>query len=73
MGDSSMGAQYDAGYAQQDPAYAAAYGNGAVSVANEKYDPVTYAPVYRRYYESMGYSFPAGFDVVAYLKKQKQQ
>jgi len=69
ISESTLGEQYNAGHAQQDPAYAAAYGSGAVK--KNQFDPVTYAPYYKQYYENMGYTFPAGFDIVAYLRQQQ--
>jgi len=53
----------------QDPAYAAAYGSGTKT---KKFDPIVYAPYYKQYYESMGYTFPEGFDIVGYLRQQQE-
>ena len=70
-----MGAQFDPYHARNDPAYAAAYGSGPlaalltspVSPTAGSTDISMCIEYYKKYYESMGYTFPPDFDFHGYL------
>lgn len=70
ISESQLGAQFDSSYAQQDVAYAAAYGNGVPAQYTLQYDMTQVAAYYKQYYEGLGYTFPADFDYVAYILEQ---
>ena len=75
MNENQLGTQFDPIHARNDPAYAAAYGSGPLSSllasptspTNAPADISMYIEYYKKYYESMGYTFPPDFDFHGYL------